>query len=299
MKILVDLNSKVDAFQISEVHKKRLCREFPQHTFEFADSYQHFKTRVNTAELALLWFFPEKLYKSAKNLQAMYTPAAGMDWLAEDPTGKITRHFSSFHGKLISESFISMLLYFNNQLAVAGELKNEQSWGRNAFQRLSLYQQKLLIVGCGNIGTYCGKAAQALGMQVCGVRRNPAKNNELAMIALEELHENIGEYDHVLNLLPGGEATDSFFNEALLGRIKKSACFYNFGRGTTVDEAALITKLQQGEIRAAGLDVTRVEPLPQDSLLWTLPNVLLTPHSSCCYEDYLDFFIDELRTKIN
>ena len=299
MKVLVDLNSKVDSFQIKEVHKQRLVNEFPEYNFEFAESYKEFKTKVAEANSALVWLFPEHLFSQATNLTRLYTPAAGKDWVAVDPSGKVKTHFSCFHGEIIAESFLSMLLYFNNQLKTTVENQCSKVWDRNAFPgRRLLRNQTLLIIGYGSIGQACAKAALSLGMKVTGVSRSKSGNNEVSILSSENIDENIGAFDHVLNLLPGGEETLQFVDAKLISSMKSTACFYNFGRGTTVDEKALAAALKTGKIAYAGLDVTEVEPLPAYSPLWILKNVLMTPHSSCCYDDYLHLFIDELHGKL-
>ena len=294
MKVLVDLNSKIHSFQITQQHKKRLCSEFPQHDFEFAQSYKHFKTLLADAEAALVWQFPQHLFEKSPKLRFLYTPAAGKDWVALDPRQKVKTRFSSFHGQLIAESFLAMLLYFNNRLDRASTLVNKRSWDRNFPGRRSLKGQKLLICGFGNIARHCAQTVMAFGMEVCGVRRNPQKNSDFEVIDVEQMDRRLSEFDHVLNLLPGDATSENFFDKKRLERMSSKAFFYNFGRGTTVCESSLIKALQNGHLPGAGLDVVRLEPLPADSPLWTQKNLLLTPHSSCCYDDYLDLFIDEL-----
>ncbi|MCH2205604.1 MAG: hypothetical protein MK132_07025 [Lentisphaerales bacterium] len=299
MKVLVDLNSKVNSFQITETHKKRLVDEFPEHEFIFTSSYKEFKERLVEAEAALVWLFPERLFENAENLTALYTPAAGKDWVAEDPTGKVKTYFSSFHGDIIVESFLSMLLYFNNQLGTAVKNQSSKTWNRNAFSgRRLLKSQNLLILGYGSIGEKCASLARAYGMALAGVSRSKESTTEVSIVRPEELYGVIGTYDHVLNLLPGNESTLKWVGKKLISSMKEGVCFYNFGRGATVDEDSLIVALKSGRIAFAGLDVTDVEPLDESSPLWNLPNVLLTPHSSCCYEDYLHLFIDELHRKL-
>ena len=300
MKILVDLNSKVNSFQLTDVHKRRLVTEFPNHEFIFLNSYKELKNRISEAEAALVWMFPEHLFEKASHLRALFTPAAGKDWVAEDPSAQVKTYFSSFHGHIIAESFITMMLYLNNQLSTALANQSSKSWARNAFSgRRLLRNQSLLIIGYGNIGDKCADLALAHGMKVTGVSRTKESTHNLNIIRPEEILKNIGEYDHVLNLLPGNKETFEFVNAEILAEIKKTACFYNFGRGTTVDEAALINALRDGDIAFAGLDVTQQEPLAESSALWSLENVILTPHSSCCYEDYLHLFIDELHEKLD
>lgn len=299
MNILVELNRKEDNFQIKDEHKARLLEEFPQHTFQFMDSYQEFKERLSEAEAALVWLFPERLFAEAVNLRELYTPAAGKNWVAEDSSGKVKSHFSSFHGGMIAESFLTMLLYNNNNLKPAVENKKLAKWDRAAFGVRSLLKnQSLLIVGYGNIGYSCAELVKAFGMKVSGACRNLERISNCDLLNIHELPDYIGEYDHVLNLLPGDASTIEFFSSDLLAKMKSGASFYNFGRGTTVEEGALVNALKSGQLKFTGLDVFSEEPLTAESDLWRIENCVMTPHSSCIYTDYLHLFIDELHEKL-
>ena len=298
MKILVELNNKVDAFNIRKEHIERFVNEFPDHEFTFYDSYSHFKENIAEADAAVVWFFPEHLYEKATKLRAIFTPAAGRDWVAEDPRRKVTSYFSSFHGHIIAESFLAMLFMNNNNALKAYYNCRDKLWDRNAFgSRKLLRNQNLLILGYGNIGRICAEEASKLGMEVVGIRRS-LSDEKFPLYTFDRLQEVIGDFDHVLNLLPGGLETAGIVSDEVLACMKAGASFYNFGRGTTVDEEALVASLNNDLLAFAGLDVTTVEPLPADSPLWQAKNTFITPHSSCCYEDYLHLFIDELKEKL-
>jgi D-2-hydroxyacid dehydrogenase (NADP+) len=299
MRVLVELNSSVDAFSIGDVHKNRLIAEFPHHEFVFMDTYNSFKKNIEGAEAALVWKFPTHLYEKAVKLKYLYTPAAGKDWVANDPKEHVQTYFSQFHGQLISESFLSMLLFNNTNTSILMDNSQRRSWAKNAVGKRSLLRnQSLLIVGCGSIGDVCAEKALSLGMRVTGVKRILPGKGDFPYAELSDLKGIVSEYDHILNLLPGGALTERFIDAALIGCFKQNASFYNFGRGTTVDEGALIASLQKSKIKFAGLDVSYEEPLSQESELWGMKNVFITPHNSCCYSDYLHLFIDELKEKL-
>ena len=105
--------------------------------------------------------------------------------------------------------------------------------------------------------------------------------------------------DHVINILPGGEATKHFMNATRFNAMKPGAIFYNIGRGSSVDQAALLAALDSGRLRNAYLDVTDPEPLPPEHPLWVHPNCLITPHTAGGsvdeYERLAQHFIDNLR----
>ena len=294
MKILVELNSRIDSFQIKERHRDHLLSTFPSYQFVFLDHSKSIPEHLAEADMALVWSFREEWYELAPKLKAVYTPAAGKDWVAEDPRGLVKTHFSTFHGQIISESFMGMLLFANGGLKTSIYQQDEKNWNPNGFgQRRLLRGQTLLILGFGNIARHCAKLALALGMKVLGTSRRDQQVPAVKIIHPDDFDDALPYADHVLNLLPGDASTHHFVGERHFELMKSGACFYNFGRGTTVDESALILALESGHFAFAGLDVTEREPLPADSPLWTCDKVLLTPHSSCCYEDYLDLFFAE------
>jgi phosphoglycerate dehydrogenase-like enzyme len=112
------------------------------------------------------------------------------------------------------------------------------------------------------------------------VRRKAKGDEGVAVHGEAEVERLLGEADHVVNLLPGGEATKGFMSAGRIGAMKRSAVLYNIGRGTTVDQQALAEALGAGRIAGAYLDVMEPEPLPAGHRLWTLPNCYITPHTA-------------------
>ena len=145
----------------------------------------------------------------------------------------------------------------------------------------------MVIVGYGDIGAACARVAKlGFGMKVTGVKRRPAMVKEKHRKYCDEIVGNdqyekvISEADFVVGVLPrvAGTTDDFFTLRSTFSKMKKSAVFMNIGRGTCVLEDDLISALETGSIAGAVLDVFQAEPLPKDSKLWTLPNVLMTPH---------------------
>ena len=140
--------------------------------------------------------------------------------------------------------------------------------------------QSVLIVGYGDVGSRLGKGCRALGMHVSGIRRGSATpdGDVEEFFELARLAEAVAGKDFVVDLLPLTSQTRGVFDAAVIGRIERSAYFVNVGRGETVDQEALVSALREGRIAGAGLDVYERFPLPPDSPLLELDNVILTPH---------------------
>jgi phosphoglycerate dehydrogenase-like enzyme len=140
---------------------------------------------------------------------------------------------------------------------------------------------RLAVVGPGPIGQAAGRRALSLGMSVTLVGRRPRRHETFGeVLGTERLHAALGEADHVLDALPLTEGTRGLFDRAAFAAMRPGARFYNVGRGATVDEAALVGALEAGTIAGAALDVFADEPLPVESPLWTMPQVIVSPHIS-------------------
>ena len=162
----------------------------------------------------------------------------------------------------------------DNQRAGRVWLHDESRFGR----RFLLNHQKVVIFGFGAIARRLVELLRPLGMQIVGVRRTPRGDEGIPIVHPNESNSHMADADHVIDILPANDETAHFFDAARFGTCRKGARFYNIGRGTTVDQAALIAALRSGRLGAAYLDVTDPEPLPPDHPLWDAPNCFITPH---------------------
>ena len=146
-----------------------------------------------------------------------------------------------------------------------------------------------LIVGLGGIGAEAARLLAAFGVTVLATdaRRTAAPDGVTELHPPEALDALLPRADFVILTVPHTPATEGFFNRALFQRMKRTAFFINIGRGMTTKLDDLVAALQAGEIGGAALDVYEQEPLPAEHPLWTMPNVLLTPHMAG-HGPYLD-----------
>ena len=151
----------------------------------------------------------------------------------------------------------------------------------------------LAIVGFGRIGAEVGRLAKAHGMRVIGVRARPAPSPHAdEVVGMDSLNDALGQADYVLNVLPLTDVTRGLFNNNIFTAMKKGAYLINTGRGHIVDEDALATALESGQLGGATLDVFATEPLPTDSPLWGMSNVVITPHTAGDAENWEDAVTD-------
>lgn len=158
-------------------------------------------------------------------------------------------------------------------------MQRVKQWGPREPLRL-MGETTVLVVGLGSIGRLTATKLTALGCRVVGVHRREVEADVERIVPVERLAEAASEADAIVLALPGTEQTRGMLSAEVLANIKPGATIVNVGRGTTVDEPALIEALQDGRVGLAVLDVTAVEPLPEDSPLWELPNVVLAPHTA-------------------
>ena len=156
-----------------------------------------------------------------------------------------------------------------------------------------------VIAGYGAIGRRLAELLAPLRMNVIAVRRRPAPEENVRVVSHDHLDALLPHADHVVNLLPENAGTVGFFNAARIAAVKPGGVFYNIGRGTTVDQDALVAALTSGRLSAAYLDVTEPEPLPPDHPLWSAPNCYITPHTAGGrddeFEQLVGHFLANLR----
>ena len=231
---------------------------------------------------------------------------AGADWLMRHPE-IAARDFtltnaSGVHSIQISEHILAFLFAFARRLPEAVRAQERREWQRQGHDDVfELAGKTLLLIGVGAIGERTACVAAALGMRVLGIRRSSSAPVPCVeqICPPECLHEWLPQADFVVLTVPLTPETRGMIGERELGLMKPTAYIVNIGRGGTIDEAALIAALREGRIAGAGLDVFEKEPLPSDSPLWELPNVIITAHYAGVTPAYneraMAIFLDNLR----
>jgi D-2-hydroxyacid dehydrogenase (NADP+) len=301
LKALVYLENAVDAFSITADQYLRLRESLPAMIFYRVTSDHEFEELLPECDIVITWKFLEHWYANAPLLRWIFTPAAGNDWIVRDPSHQSIVINGTFHGVLITESLLGMILFFNRRFRQLIDNKNKRIFDRNVQSSApSLYGQHVLIIGYGTIGRYAGSVLSSLGCSVSGVKRSLCDNrtSKAALYTFDKLPQIIGTADHIVTILPNDASTDNILTPDHFYRMKRSAFFYNTGRGNCYKEETLVHALDAGHIAGAGLDVFEKEPLPESSKLWQMNNVFIMPHSSAVCKQYLDFYIDELLGKL-
>lgn len=182
-----------------------------------------------------------------------------------------------------AQHLLAMMLAFARQLpqSWADQQRDQPGWSyypRRAASHL-LGGQTVLLLSYGAIARRFVELLQPFGMKIYALRRRTYSERGVHIIAEDRLSAVLPEVDHLVNILPESEATHHFVNARRLAQLKPSARFYNIGRGTTVDQNALMEALNSGKLDAAYLDVMDPEPLPPEHPLWRTKNCFITPHT--------------------
>lgn len=185
---------------------------------------------------------------------------------------------SGAHAVPIAQTVMLYLLALSRDLPGWLAAQRAHRWEPRAIH--DLQGDRLAVVGLGPIGLEIARLAAALRMDVVGLRRRPRGDEPCPTLALDRLPELLGSVDWLVLALPLTPETRHILDAEALALLRPEARVINIGRGALIDEAALAAALRDGRLAGAGLDVFEVEPLPEGSPLWELPNVILTPHSS-------------------
>ncbi len=199
-------------------------------------------------------------------------------------------------GPFMSEYVIGYILALERHFFTAYRNQLDRSWRHLPYK--GLRGRLIGICGLGSIGRHLARTAGHFGLRVWGYRRTARPVPEAEQVfSGPEFGRFLSQPDFIVNILPSTPATVGLFDESAFRTMKPTAVLINIGRGDAVVEKALIRALQQGVIGGAVLDVFEQEPLPAESPLWSLPNVLITPHNSAFSfpADIVKVFADNYR----
>lgn len=236
----------------------------------------------------------------ATKLRWLQTTSAGIDSLVagKDALKNVTvTNARGLHADIIGDYVIGAITMLH--WGFPGLLRDQANKNWNYHVTPTLNGRTLGIVGLGAIGAEVARRAEAMKMRVIGVRRSSGHDGVDHVYSVDRLNDVLAECDFVVLLVPGTAETDKLIGEAQLAAMKKTAFLINVSRGSVVDEPALVAALRKGTIAGAMLDVFEKEPLPPDSPLWEMPNVVMTAHIAGSRTDYdegiRDIFLDNLE----
>ena len=258
----------------------------------------------------VLFDFPSSHYRDlaqvAPRLRWLQSTSAGIGQMVKrvglDQTDIIFTTASGVHARPLADFCLMAMLMFAKNYEWMERDKKAKRWERYCGEELT--GKTLAIVGAGRVGQEVARHGKRMDMRVTGMRRSDAPLPDMDKVFdRADLHTMLKEADFLVLAAPHTPETEGMIGETELALMKPSAILINIGRGALVDEDALIRALQEKRLAGAALDVLREEPPPQDSPLWDMPNVIISPHSASTVTQenarITDIFCDNLRRYLN
>lgn len=301
----------VSTYQFSPA-SQGVLREAAQARVQCIARRDEFLAQLQEADVVCSYWIPDNWRELAPRLRWLQCSGAGIDGLM--PTGILNKDSgvqvttaAGIHATTISEYVFGSMLMFNRNWPEMVRLQERHVWPRSVnWYNLSgreLGEQTLGIIGLGSIGRRIAQLGRAFGMNILATRRSATGAETDAdvdrLYPMAQFHEVLRHSDYVVLAVPLTSETEKLIGEAELHMMRPNAYLINVARGRVIDEVALIRALREQWIAGAGLDVVEEEPLPTNSPLFTLPNVILTPHisgESVHYDERLtQLFADNLQ----
>ncbi len=245
----------------------------------------------------ILWNFPPDARDGtrgldfAPNVKWIQTTSSGIGKRIEElnltDSDILITNSRGVHAKPLAEFVFLVLLSHVKRLLKMQTEQKERHWER--FCSKELAGQTLGLIGMGELGCTIASIGRVFDMRIIALA-SPGSRKTAEELGIDQLfpnyqiHDMLGETDALVLAAPHTPETERMIDDKALSALKKNSVFVNIARGHLVDESALIKHLKEGRIAFAGLDTLTVEPLPKDSLLWDLPNVLISPHSASTVE---------------
>lgn len=266
---------------VKECHMERINELVSGCAVNFVPAGQATEEQVAEASV-IIGNVPAKMIKASENLELLQLESAGAD--AYLPAGVLAEktvlcNATGAYNRTVTEHAVALTLMLMKKLYLYRDLQREGKW-TDLGAAMSPVGATVLVVGLGEIGLQYAQRMKEMGAYVIGVKRRegscPEGIDEL--VRTEEIDRVLPRADVVFSILPNTKQTVHFYTGERFRLMKDSALFINCGRGNAVENSVLLKALQDGQIAAAAVDVTEMEPLPADSPLWRQPNLVITPH---------------------
>ncbi|EON74517.1 D-2-hydroxyacid dehydrogenase [Lysinibacillus sphaericus] len=271
--------------------REPLLVEFPQVDFVFENGISI--EELQTADVLVTYGedLNEENIQYAAKLKWIFVASAGVEKMPAQAIvdrGILVSNVRGIHKTPMAESMLAHILAIKRALPWMYEQQKKSEWSKKGKQT-ELRDSTALILGPGAIGSEVGRLLQAFGVVTIGCNRSGKEAPHMnVMVSFDKLLEALPKADIVISVLPKTTETTHLLKEQHFKVMKNNVIFMNFGRGNLVDEKVLINAIQADEIGYAVLDVFEQEPLAESSALWTLPNVIVSPHISSHSSRYVE-----------
>ena len=310
MKLLIVVHHNFDLWNVPAWFGERLMQEFPRLQITQRDSYEGIEEYLRDAEIIFSGSLRPEQFAAARNVRWIHAPSAAVHQLLFPELVKsdvVVTNSREVHGPVVAEHVMALIFALAKKIPQAALFQQKHIWGQEAIWNEGPRPREIAgatvgLIGVGSIGGRVAQMASAVGMRVIAVREHVEKGKPEGVQAIFEpaaLDEMLKQSDYVVIAAPLIDETHELINAERLAVMKPEACLINVGRGAQVNESALIAALRSRRIAKAALDVFEQEPLPPDSPLWDVENLLITPHiaglTDKVWHRHYDLFSDNLR----
>jgi phosphoglycerate dehydrogenase-like enzyme len=310
MKLLIVVHHWLDLWNVPAWFVDRLLLEFPGLKIVQRDNYDDAEEDLRDAEVIFAISLGPAQLAAAPKLRWIHAPSAAVHHLLFPQlveSDVVVTNSREVHGTVVAEHVMGLIFALAKKIPQAVKLQQKHVWGQETMWNKGPHPREIAgatlgLIGVGSIGRRVAEMASALGMRVIAVREHVEKGTPAgvdAVFSASALDEMLRQSDYVVLAAPLISATRGLIDADRLAVMKPDACLINVGRGEQVDEAALIEALGERRIAGAALDVFQREPLPADSPLWSVENLLITPHTASItdklWHRHYEVFSDNLR----
>ncbi len=312
MKFLILIHHRFELWNVPDWVIPKLRHDFPNVEFQHFTDYDAATPHLADADAIMTWSLRPDQLAVAKQLRWIHSPAAAVHLLMIPEiinSGIVVTNSSRVHGPVVAEHAMSLIMSLARRIPSVVRYQQQHVWSQTPLwhdhpRPTEVSGSTLGIIGLGTIGTHVAHMAASLGMRIVATRQHPDKglpkflNPEKKVAAPlpegegafhntgshkilgpNDIDQLLEESDFVLLSAPLLPNTRAIISADRLAKMKPDAYIINVARGALIDTSALIDALRNRRIGGAALDVFDTEPLPPDSPLWDLPNILITPHS--------------------
>ncbi len=291
MKLLIVLSHRFELWNAPAWVSQRLRQEFPDIEVVHLTRYEGMEADLRQAEVAITWSLRPEQFVQARKLRWIHSPAAAVHQLMFPElvtSDVILTNARQVHGPVVAEHVLALIFALAKQIPQAVRFQQQHQWGQESLWNMRPRPREIAgatlgLIGLGSIGREVAKRASALGMRVIAAREHPEKPKPASVdevVPAEEIELLLRQSDYVVLAAPLTKETRGLMNAARLAKMRPDACLINVGRGPLIEQQALFEALLARQIGGAALDVFEKEPLPAESPLWDLENLLITPHSA-------------------
>ncbi|HEX6467405.1 MAG TPA: D-2-hydroxyacid dehydrogenase [Terriglobales bacterium] len=288
MKILIVVQHRFELWNAPPWLASRLKERFPEHDFVQLASLENISDEIKDADILIGYQFRAEQLRQARRLKYIHATTAAVHQLlfpeVVQSNIRITNS-TEVHGPVVAEHAIGMVLSLAKSIPAAVRHQLNAHWGQQQMWAETPPREvagaTLGVIGLGSIGNEVARLAKSLGMRVVAMREHPERGPGHAGLVYgpAELDRLLREAEYIVLAAPLTEKTEALFDDAAFSRMRRDAYLINVGRGKLIDEDALERALRERRIAGAALDVFVTEPLPAESPLWRLDNLVITPHT--------------------